>query len=957
MTDQALDIAPGAIVEVRDEQWLVSAVEQTADGELLTVRGVSELVEGTTAQFYRSIDSVRTQDPSQTRVVADISSHYAKTRLWLESTLRKTSLPISDPQPTLTSHALADALTYQRHAVEKALEPGRLRTRLLIADAVGLGKTLEIGMILAELIRRGRGRRILIVTPRHVLEQMQHELWSRFAIPFVRLDSEGVQKVKQKLPATRNPFTFFEKVIISIDTLKQDRFIHDLRKHHWDAVVIDESHNVTNQATQNNQLANILAPNTDALILASATPHNGNSASFAQLLTLLEPTSVSAQGDISKAAVSNLMIRRHRYSEAVKNEVGDRWAERKEPQNLVVEPSPEEFAVGKELSATWIHPQGSAPVTGKGSRLFPWTLAKAFLSSPVALQATIDARLRSIEGNAAAGAEQEALLRLRDFNAACLPEDGSAPRSGKYRELVAQLKIKNVGPRSAERAVVFAERVPTLEWLREHLTRDLKLKPNQVRVLHGGLTDVEQQELVESFKQASSPIRVLVTGDVASEGVNLHLQCHELIHYDIPWSLIRIEQRNGRIDRYGQLHSPQITTLLLDLEGAGEFSGDIHVLTRLMEREREAHEKLGDAASLMGAYSGDAEEKAITEVLRGAKEFDAVVPAPEQAAEQDEGFWIDLMMNSGTEGDTDEAENETQDAAQSSGLFASDVDYLQEGLAELYAEPDRTRDQGGVGLTIERNNAGHLQALTFEPSPDLRQRLLALPQSYLEERGVLDRIRLTPDKSTAEERLSAARNDAKGTSWPDTHYLSPLHPVLDWAADRSLAHLGRDEIFAVHGAVQQPTVLMQGIVTNRRGQNIAVSYLAVQFLGNYPMVQPSDSPAQLFADLGLTPDIVGVPVQEPGQYEPLIPLAVTAARAFMEQGVSVAAHEQANERVQAWVDRMDAWESAAEGVAAQTQLFKQTRSAVEGERRLAQEMLPDRTYVRPLLVVVPRGGK
>ena len=77
----------------------------------------------------------------------------------------------------------------------------------------------------------------------------------------------------------------------------------------------------------------------------------------------------------------------------------------------------------------------------------------------------------------------------------------------------------------------------------------------------------------------------------------------------------------------------------------------------------------------------------------------------------------------------------------------------------------------------------------------------------------------------------------------------------------------------------------------------------------------------------------------------------------MEQGVSVAAHEQAKERVQAWMDRMDAWESAAEGMASQTQLFKQTRSAVEGERRLAQEMLPDRTYVRPLLVVVPRGGK
>ena len=76
---------------------------------------------------------------------------------------------------------------------------------------------------------------------------------------------------------------------------------------------------------------------------------------------------------------------------------------------------------------------------------------------------------------------------------------------------------------------------------------------------------------------------MLVTGDVASEGVNLHAECHHLIHFDIPWSLIRIEQRNGRIDRYGQRHPPQITTLLLDPDD-DRFSGDIRVLARLMER-------------------------------------------------------------------------------------------------------------------------------------------------------------------------------------------------------------------------------------------------------------------------------------------------------------------------------------------------------------------------------------
>ncbi|RKH79985.1 hypothetical protein D7Y13_43415, partial [Corallococcus praedator] len=142
-----------------------------------------------------------------------------------------------------------------------------------------------------------------------------------------------------------------------------------------------------------------------------------------------------------------------------------------------------------------------------------------------------------------------------------------------------------------------------------------------ITVLHGGLSDTEQQQIVESFKQSNSPIRVLVTGDVASEGVNLHQQCHELVHFDIPWSLIRIEQRNGRIDRYGQRHRPQITTLLLEPSSTA-FRGDLRVLSRLLEREQEAHETLGDAASLMGHYSVSAEEEDIKQVLAGRRNFD-----------------------------------------------------------------------------------------------------------------------------------------------------------------------------------------------------------------------------------------------------------------------------------------------------------------------------------------------
>src|SRR3954464_1884495 len=147
-------------------------------------------------------------------------------------------------------------------------------------------------MILSELVGRGRGERILVVTPRHVLEQMQYELWTRFGLPLVRLDSDGIQRVRQQLPASRNPFTFFPKVIVSIDTLKSARYRAHLEKHRWDVVVIDESHNLARTSTLNSRLARTIAPNTETLLLASATPHNGDPESFANLVRLLDPTAI-----------------------------------------------------------------------------------------------------------------------------------------------------------------------------------------------------------------------------------------------------------------------------------------------------------------------------------------------------------------------------------------------------------------------------------------------------------------------------------------------------------------------------------------------------------------------------------------------------------------------------------------------------------------------------------------
>lgn len=945
----ALNVAPGSTVVVRDAEWLVTAVEETQAGKLIRVQGLSGLVRDATAAYYESLDEITTLDPAEARVKHDDSPGFRRTKLWLEATIRKTPTPLAAPELTVSTQMLADALDYQKSAVRKALDPANLRPRILIADTVGLGKTIEIGMILAELVKRGRGERILIVTPRHVLEQMQYEMWTRFALPFVRLDSVGIQRVRQKLPATRNPFSLYKRAIISIDTLKQEKYRAHLRKHQWDAVVIDESHNITG-ATQNNALARLLAPNTEALILASATPHNGKKESFAELIRLLEPTAVTPDGNLIDEEVQRLIIRRHRHSPEVAREVGQQWAERMPPQHFLVDASPAEDAIADELAEVWLHPGDTgSPYSGDNKGLFPWTLAKAFLSSPAALDETVRERNRRLGPTPTVpqAREREALKRLEALAQQALTEP-----SAKYANLVEYLKQIGIGPSSPERAVVFSERVPTLHWLREQLKRDFKLNDHQVAVLHGGLTDVEQQDIVESFKQSSSKIRVLITGDVASEGVNLHAQCHQLVHFDIPWSLIRIEQRNGRIDRYGQTKRPQITTLLLNPSNE-RFSGDLRVLTKLIEREKEAHEALGDSASLMGKYDADAEEKAIAEALAKGVDADAAIPTVEQALSGGDNIMA-LMAKLAAGGATSDAgAMAATETDATSGLFPSPVKFLELALDEVFTTPSANLDRGGVSY---QSHGAH-GTVEFEPPKDLRQRLAVLPQTYLTDRKVLERLMLATTELRAKQVLADARDSLQSTTlWPEAHYLGPMHPVLEWASDRSLASLGRNEIFAIRGEVEHPTVVLVGTLTNRRGQVVASAYLTVGFPNPdnpaFALTQAHGTARAALAEAGVANAAIntgaGVDLSVP---QSLIAPAVRKAEAAMRQQSDAVAAD-VERRVDAWSTRVADWERRADAMN-QIASLKQRRTTVEQERAIAESMKPDQVLVRPLVVVVP----
>jgi ERCC4-related helicase len=882
--------APGSQVMVRDEQWLVKKVADTPyDGWMVEVTGVSSLVRGTEAVFYEKLDQIEPLDPHKTRLVSDSSPNHRKARLYLEAVIRKTALPQTEHGLALADNFLMDQQTHQLRPAQLALSMENPQPRVLIADVVGLGKTLEIGILLAELIRRGRGERILVVTPAHVLEQFQRELWTRFSLPLVRLDSTGIQRIQQDIPAGRNPFAYFKRAIISVDTLKSDVYAHHLENTDWDAVVIDESHNLVNRGTKNNSLARLLARRTDSLILASATPHNGDGESFAELIRMLDEAAIADPTAYDVKDLGHLYIRRTKTDPEVRESLKeDTWADRGPSKPVPAQATAKETAVLEELATRWIprDPEASSVCVDS---MVAYNLLKAFLSSHRAFQHSIEARdltlgkpLKGRRGQdpakleAARRIEREALLDLARL-AGELGDDDSS----KLDALVEALKDIGVGPGSDTRVVVFSERVPTLKWLAETVparlgfraTKQLeagekKSKPWKayggiVEVMHGDATgEDEQKRIVEHFGLRTAPVRLLFTGDVASEGVNLHQQCHQLIHYDLPWSLIRIEQRNGRIDRYGQKTRPNFRALVLtgDVEWrTDEKTGeplpldDRLVGAKLLAREEKAHQIEGTAEAVTGIHRAKEEEDRLTRDLIAGRTVEESIKQS-SAGGGAKAMLGQLMGNVGAKKPTDDVPR-----AAVPGLFgpagsaAATSDYFDEALRQVChpVGPD-------IALKLRREKDG---TIAFEPPSDLLHRLKALPKSYLTEQKILPtaqkegRIRLTFDKGLADKRLEAAREDST-SQWPNVSYVSDVHPVLDWVTDKALAALRHDEAFVLAfdpdktkaaaldpelpAALDGPVYLLQGIYSNKLGRPTVVEWMAVTGLPDTPRVHRID---------------------------------------------------------------------------------------------------------------------
>lgn len=797
---------PGQRISVRSEDFLVNSVETNYDDtSLLFVEGISELVKGKRFVFDTGLDPIKPLDARETVLIPDTEMGYRKTKLFIETQVRNAAIHSS--KISVAHKAAFNPADYQLTPTLKALELPR--PRILIADGVGLGKTIEVGIFLAEMIRRGKGKRIMVLALKSILSQFQQEIWSRFAIPLVRLDSVGIDRVKAQLPANKNPFEYYDKTIISIDTLKNNaKFRHYIEKSQWDIIVIDECHTVANTGSQRGDLANFLASKCESLVLTSATPHNGRKESFANLIRMIEPTAIPRSGNYTKTDVEPYYVRRFKHhidDDTVRANFQDRQVVRSETRMEQEEEAFLEFQQSLKFQAL----NQSGNHKNSPDFLFATSLFKAYMSSPAAALATVQRRLEKVrnqpeeesgfENNLGVLSELETRLRTILHQQA----------DSKYKKLKSTLQDLNwKGRKKDDRFVLFAERIDTLNYLQENLTRDFDLRTEAIQRFDGSLSDTEQQAIVEDFGREDSNCRLLLCSDAGSQGVNLHYFCNRMFNYDIPWSLITLEQRNGRIDRYGQSKTPFIHYLIASSELPG-LKTDLHILDILTRKEEEVYRTLGDAGSVMKLYDAAKEEGQVIEAIR-EENPEAFLETDETSAEFEFSF-----LN---EDDSTPAVITEHPIEEQASLYSSDANFYSELFEQLISANQMKAQE----VTIDQS--GYIEILN---TAELQDVLYDLPQEAKPKLGGLYKLSL--NKNLIQEAIREARGGEAG-EWARFQILYELHPVVRYSMNKLEASVPKDHaLVAKISQLPDNTAwfIMQGQVSNNLGQPVVSEFLVV----------------------------------------------------------------------------------------------------------------------------------
>jgi superfamily II DNA or RNA helicase len=623
-----MDFHPGQIIEMRNRLW---RIDEFNDIELYATPINGDFDDKRV--FLRDVEQIKPAELD--KISKDQIGDFHAQRMLLHA-YRFDLMHGSAPFLSLQRSAV---IPYNYQLVPLVLALEKPEARMLIADDVGLGKTIEAGLIISELVQRGKIKRILILTPANLKDQWQESMDYFFHIDTKILSSLTRKEYEKLLPAGANPWQYFQVVIASIDYAKAPEVKHLIMEQQWDLMLVDEVHlcarphatmRVSKQMKRY-ELIRDLGNKIKNLLFLTATPHNGYTDSFASILEILNKDIVRIFSDkifLNKAAAKFNVCQRNRkkLEDWYKKQGKKSPFPERDAKEVFVDANEsikmkrcfdEVLDYGDQLLAQTLN-------SGRQHNIAKWVafhLQKRAISSPYALVRSIDNRLNSvIDKSNNEDLDEEVLStsvqdlffeeRMNDEMASVkldkellfeadtqlLEELLRLAKSIKPADDVKLQKLKNTTLPELfthdSKIILFTKYKDTLDYLNQNLA-DFGF---EIFLMHGDLSLNKRQEIFVSFERSKKAI--LIATDVISEGLNLQRLSSCIVHYELPWNPNRLEQRNGRVDRIGQLKEKvQIRTFVLD------NTLDKDILDLLINKANQIREDRGYSA----AYFGDEE--------------------------------------------------------------------------------------------------------------------------------------------------------------------------------------------------------------------------------------------------------------------------------------------------------------------------------------------------------------
>ncbi len=667
---------PGALVRVRGQRWIVGDVEAGPE-PLIELSSIEDGRYGEGLHVVwdvevdaEVIDAGALPQPVDFDPPATMAAFLDAAR-WSSGT----SADVYHLQAPFRAGAFIE--DYQLEPLARALVAPRVN--LLLADDVGLGKTIEAGLVALELLLRHRARKILVVAPAGLTSKWRDEMDEKFGLDFTVIDAEECARLRRVRGSAANPFRSHQLMIVSLPWLRTNRaqrllneFLPadiDPRHRSIDLLILDEAHHVAPAApkqryavdSQQTKLIRSLAPHCEHRLFLSATPHNGYSESFTALLALVDNQRFARGVQPDRVSQRETVIRRLKRD--VKTGAGATFLKRKSAY-IEVEYTDEDRRA-YDLLTRFVAARRSerrAARNGKRGDVVALLLKKRLYSSPAAFAATVAVVQASLARSLAPASshgdtafddnpdqwpdedddgwadgflvcaderdtlddedrreEEDAALRRATSgvgDARSADAQGLLAQMGDWAAPYAHRPDTKAGALIAylrsvclaedlwlnERVVVFTEYRDTQNWLLELLRREGLAQDHRVGLLHGGMDAGDREQLRQRFQSApgttpETKIRILIATDAAAEGIDLHWHCHRMINYDIPFNPNRLEQRIGRIDRYGQRETPEVRHFVSTgwRRGGHGFDADADFLSRIAIKITQVESDLGSA--------------------------------------------------------------------------------------------------------------------------------------------------------------------------------------------------------------------------------------------------------------------------------------------------------------------------------------------------------------------------